>query len=366
MKSYFATEKAFRGARKAVIALLAPTVLVACGSSSTSASSSSSAASAVPTTSAATTVTIGYQNLGADPQAVVEAQNLFQKYIHANVKLREFASGPDALPALASGSIQFMTGLGNPPVATAFMHGLPVKVVWTQEQYISDEGLVVPQNSPIHSLKDLQGVSVATVLGSTSTLAFSAGLAAAGVKPSSVHLVNMSPPAIQAAWSTGSLPAAYTWDPFYDYMLNHGGRSIMTDGQVSSSSPIFNLSVVNSQWASTHASLVRDFVRAEQAGVQAYQTSPTPAVASMAKATGISAGLAQREMQGYKIYDLTSQVSPSGMGQGATIADSLVVKGLVLAAQQLIASGSVSGPVPYMANAVDPSYAAAVLGKSQG
>lgn len=366
MRSYFTNNKMPGRARKIAIVLVVPMVLAACGSSSTAASSSSASASSVPGSGTATTVTIGYQNLGADPQAVVEAQNLFQKYMHANVKLREFASGPDALPALASGSIQFMTGLGNPPVATAVMHGLPVKVVWTQEQYISDEGLVVPQNSPIHSLKDLQGVSVATVLGSTSTLAFSAGLASAGVKPSSVHLVNMTPPAIQAAWSTGSLQAAYTWDPFYDYMVNHGGRSIMTDGQVSSSAPIFNLSVVNSQWASTHASLVREFVSAEQAGVQAYQTSPSAALASMAKATNISLRLAKREMQGYKIYDLASQVSISGMGQGSTVADSLVVKGLVLAAKQLIASGSVNGPAPDMTTAVDPSYAAAVLAKGNG
>ncbi len=352
--------------RSASLFALVPSVLAACGSSSSVSSSSSSPASSVPASSAQTTVTIGYQNLGADPQAVVEAQNLFQKYIHAKVKLREFASGPDALPALASGAIQFMTGLGNPPVATAILHGLPVKVIWTQERYTSDEGLVVPKGSPIHSLKDLSGVSVAVVLGSTSTLALSAGLAAAGINQNSVHLVNMTPPAIQSAWSTGSLKAAYTWDPFFDYMVEHGGRVIMTDGQVSSIAPIFNLTVVNSRWAANHAALVRDFVRAEEAGVQAYQSAPTKAIADMAKVTGISTGLAQREMQGYEIYDLKAQVSSSGMGEGGSEKTSLVVKGLDLAAKQLIASGSAAGPVPNMTNFVDPSYAAAVLEKAQG
>ena len=333
----------------------APISLGACGTSaSTSSASSTSVNNSTP-------VVIGYQNLGADPQAVVEAQGLFQKYMHAKVQLREFASGPDALPALASGAIQFMTGLGNPPVATAIMHGVPVKVVWTQEQYISDEGLVVPMNSPIKSLKDLQGVSVATVLGSTSTLAFSAGLKSAGVNPSSIHMINMSPPAIQAAWSNGSLQAAYTWDPFYDYMVAHGGRTIMTDGQVANIAPIFNLSVVNSQWASSHTQLVDEFVQAEQAGVHAYQVSQSSSLAAMAKETGISVGLAQREMQGYKVYDLAAQSSISGMGDGSSVSKSLVVKGLVLAAQQLIASGSATGPVPNMGNAVDPSYSVAVM-----
>ncbi len=351
--------KAIRPMTLTAIAALAPVILDACGS--TSSSSTTTAA-----TNSSETVVIGYQNLGADPQAVVEEEQLFQKYIHARVQLREFASGPAALPALASGAIQFMTGLGNPPVATAVLHGLPVKVVWTQEQYTSDEGLVVPANSPIKSLKDMQGVSVATVLGSTSTLAFSAGLTAAGVNPSSVHMVNMSPPAIQAAWSTGSLQAAYTWDPFYDYMVAHGGRTIMTDGQVSNIAPIFNLTVVNSQWATNHTELVKQFIQAEQAGVQAYQNSPSTALAAMAKETGITVALAQREMDGYKIYNLAAQDSAAGMGNGASTSKSLVVKGLVLAAQQLISSGSASGPIPNMANAVDPSYAASVLGTTKG
>lgn len=365
MKQLALTRNTAAKKRTSLFLILISTALAACGTSSSSSPSTSATSSTQANKISTTTVTIGYQNLGADPQAAVEARKFFQKYIHANVKLREFSSGPGALPALASGSIQFMTGLGNPPVATAIMHGLPVKVIWTQEQYTKDEGLVVPKNSPIHSLKDLKGTTVAIVLGSTSTLAFSAGLTAAGVNPSSVNLLNLTPPAIQSAWSTGSIKAAYTWDPVYDYMLNHGGRSIMTDGQVSSIAPIFNLSIVNSQWAATHAPLVRGFIRAEQAGVQLYKSSPTTALTAMAKETGISVGLAQREMQGYKIYDLSSQLSTFGMGNGQSIPNSLVVKGLVLAAKQLIVSGSAHGSVPNMADYVDPSYAAEVLGKGK-
>lgn len=102
------------------------------------------------------------------------------------------------------------------------------------------------------------------------------------------------------------------------------------------------------------------------AGVQVYKSSPTTALAAMAKETGISLGLAQREMQGYKIYDLAAQVGSYGMGSGSGVANSLVVRGLTLAAQQLISSGSATGPVPEMAKYVDPSYSAAVLGEAKG
>ena len=336
-----------RSPRSLLAVSLSGVVLAACGPNH-------SAATPASTTSP---VTIGYLNLGADPQALVEARNWFSKYLHVPVNMREFPSGPAALPALASGSVQIMTGLGNPPVATAVMRHIPVKVVWVQERYTADEGLVVPKTSPIHTMKELSGTTIATVLGSTSTLALSAGLRRSGVSPASVHLVNMTPPEMQAAWATGHITAAYTWDPFFDYMVQHGGRVLMTDGSVSHTTPIFNLAVANSRWAAAHRSIVVDFVKAEEAGVHAYHTSPQQAVASMARAANISTTLAQREISGYQLYTLTAQTSALGMGNGPTQPTSLVVKGLTLAARQLQSSMGTSGPLPNMADAVDPSFA---------
>lgn len=341
-----------RASRALLTASISGVALAACGPNH----------SAATPPSAKSPVTIGYLNLGADPQALVEARNWFSKYMHVPVKMREFPSGPAALPALASGSIQIMTGLGNPPVATAIMRHIPVKVVWVQERYTGDEGLVVPKSSPIHNMRQIAGATIATVLGSTSTLALSAGLHKAGVSPASVHLVNMTPPEMQAAWATGHITAAYTWDPFFDYMVQHGGRVLMTDGSVSNTTPIFNLAVANSKWAAAHRTVVVDFVKAEEAGVHAYHTSPQQAVASMARAAGISTTLAGREISGYQLYNLASQTSSSGMGNGPTERTSLVVKGLTLAARQLQSSTGANGALPNMAAAVDPSFAVQAMG----
>ncbi|MDA8399009.1 MAG: ABC transporter substrate-binding protein [Actinomycetota bacterium] len=333
--------------RSFLVVSISAVILAACGPNYSAATPPSTKSS----------VTIGYLNLGADPQALVEARDWFSKYMHLPVNMREFPSGPAALPALASGSVQIMTGLGNPPVATAIMRHIPVKVVWVQERYTADEGLVVPKRSPIHNMKQLSGATIATVLGSTSTLALSAGLRQSGISPASVHLVNMTPPEMQAAWATGHITAAYTWDPFFDYMVQHGGRVLMTDGSVSRTTPIFNLAVANSRWAAAHRSIMVDFVKAEEAGVHAYRTSPKQAVVSMARVASISTTLAQREISGYQLYDLASQTSALGMGNGPTQPTSLVVKGLTLAARQLQSSTGTSGPLPNMADAVDPSFA---------
>ncbi|EQD36018.1 taurine ABC transporter, periplasmic binding protein, partial [mine drainage metagenome] len=153
---------------------------------------------------------IGYENNGADPEMVAIAQGFFAKYMKgAHVELRLFTSGPASLAALASGSLQFMTGIGNPPAAAAISQGVPLQVVWAQELYTTDEGLVVRDGSGIHSLKDLQHRQLALVVGSTSPFEVATALKSLGLAESSVTFVNMSPPVMVATWERGQLNAAY-------------------------------------------------------------------------------------------------------------------------------------------------------------
>lgn len=80
-------------------------------------------------------VVIGYENNGADPYMVTQAQGLFQKEIPGEVSLKFFASGPAAMSALASNSLQFMCGIGVPPLVSGISQGLPLAIVFNQERY---------------------------------------------------------------------------------------------------------------------------------------------------------------------------------------------------------------------------------------
>jgi len=86
--------------------LAAACLLAACSSSSTSSAAASKAAGAA--------VTIGYENNGADPSLITIHNGYFQKEMHAGVTTKIFTSGPAALSAIASGSLQFMCGIGLP------------------------------------------------------------------------------------------------------------------------------------------------------------------------------------------------------------------------------------------------------------
>lgn len=308
------------------------------------------------------TVTIGYENNGADPEMVTIAQGFFEKYMHAHVDLRMFSSGPAALAAIGSGSLQFMTGIGNPPVVAAIAQGAPLQVIWAQERYTYDEGLAVKDNSGIRSMKDLKGKTVALVLGSTSPFELQEGLKLAGVPVGSVHLLNMSPPSMRAAWINGQIQAAYVWDPVFHSLLADHGRALMFDQTVSRQAPIFNLTVVNADWASHHKTEVDGFIRAMVAGVTFYQQQRAKALHDMAMEAGISIPLAEAELRGYQIDTLPVELGPDGLGHGSGVASSLVTKSLSSAAAYLYSSNSISNLPSHMERFVNPAYAEAVTG----
>lgn len=295
---------------------------------------------------------------------VAIARHYFSQYMHAKVELRFFSSGPASLAALGSGALQFMTGIGNPPVVAAIAQGVPLQVIWAQERYTTDEGLVVRKGSGIHSLQDLQGKQVALVVGSTSPFELDTALALHNIPLSSVQFNNMSPPSMVAAWERGQINAAYVWDPAFGTMLQNGGKALMYDQNVASEAPIFNLAVVNSNWAKTHQSLVDGFIKAEQAGVAYYHQHPTAAIADMAKEAGITVPLAKTELTGYQLYSVQDQLTSDGLGQGSTVASSLVTKSLTSSAKYLESIHSLSGAPSNMADYVNPSYAQAVAKNS--
>ncbi len=84
------------------------------------------AATSLPALAGKPDIVIGYENNGADPYMVTQGLGLFQKDLDANVTLKFFDSGPAAMSALASNSLNFMCGLGVPPFVAAISQGLPL------------------------------------------------------------------------------------------------------------------------------------------------------------------------------------------------------------------------------------------------
>lgn len=296
-----------------------------------------------------TTVVIGYENLGATPEMVVLTKGWFQKYMHGHIVLKEFASGPAALAAIASGALQFMTEIGNPPVAAALDRGVKLDVIWNDETFTTGEGLVVHKRSGIKRLSNLVGKRVAVVSGSSSDYVLTKALAKTDVDRSKIRLINMSPPSMLSAWQNGSIDAAYVWTPVVNELAAHDGQMIFTDADAVGYAPSVNLSVVNSAWAKAHPSQVIAFLRAQDAGVAYTRSHSADAIKTMATGAGISEALARVELSGIQYFDARQQLTKHALGEpGSPRADSAVGRGLDSALSFLksagLASGSSSSP----------------------
>jgi NitT/TauT family transport system substrate-binding protein/taurine transport system substrate-binding protein len=317
-------------------------------------------ATALGTAFAKPTVVIGYENNGADPWMVSQAQHLFQKTLPANVELKFFDSGPAAMSALASNSLQFMCGLGVPPFVAAIAQGVPLGIVYNQERYTSAAGIVVRPGSGIKSLADLKGQKIAIVQGSQASFELATFLQQAGVPFDSVHQINMSPPEMRVAWTTKSINAAIVWDPVFDALRSLGGTVLKTDADLPPDASSYNICIADTVWAKSHPALVTDFIRALNAGVTYTRTHPKAAIALMAKQAGISAATAKTELAGYQIFSANDQTKPSVLGTPTTVATSATTKTIENTGKVLLKIGRIDKAPADPSAAVLPEYAVQV------
>jgi ABC-type nitrate/sulfonate/bicarbonate transport system substrate-binding protein len=337
-------------------------LLAACSSSSTPSTPKKAVSTSAPSSSVP--VVIGYENNGADPSMVTIANNYFQKYLGSNVTLKLFSSGPVALGAIASDSLQFMCGIGLPPVISAIAKGVPLAVVWNQERYTTDAGIVVKASTGITSLAGLRGQTIGIVTGSESSFELPALLAQKGIPLSAVHQLNMaSPAAMESAWADGEISAAIVWDPAFGYLVSHGGRILATDASLPPTGTSFNICVANKSFISAHPDVAVNFEKAMEAGVHYYHTNPSQAIVLMEKEAGITAATAKEELAGYDIYNLADQVTEAVLGSGSGVATAGTTESLTNNWKELYSQGFLSVPPPSdMAAYVDPVPAQSALG----
>lgn len=309
------------------------------------------------------TVVVGYENNGADPQMVSIAKNYFQQDMGTTPKLQIFESGPAALSAVASGALQFMCGLGVPPTISAMAKGVPLEVVFNQERYTTDAGLVVKSGSGIHTPADLKGKTLAIVIGSQSTFELARYLQGSGITPADVHQLNMSPQQMQSSWTTGAIDAAIVWDPVFDYLSTHGGTVLKTDADLPPAASSYNICVANKDYASANPKIAAGFVKAMGDGATYAQTNRQDALALMAKQAGIDVATADKQLAGYQIFSLSDQVTPTVLGTGSGVANSATAQSLLSNWKVLKDGGFLPTPPPSnAAQYVNSSYAATALG----
>lgn len=130
------------------------------------------------------------------------------------VKWTEFPGGPQLLEALNVGALDFGT-TGEAPPVFAQAAGAPLVYVGVEPPSPAGEAILVPQDSPVHTVADLRGKRVALNKGSNVHFLLVQALASAGLKPADIQPVYLAPADARAAFEQGAVDAWVIWDPFY-------------------------------------------------------------------------------------------------------------------------------------------------------
>lgn len=129
------------------------------------------------------------------------------------IEFSTFTSGPPQVEAATAGKIDFAITGNTPPIFGAASNAR-VKVVAAYDGGGTGDQILVHADSPIRSIADLRGKSVAVGKGSSAHGHILAQLKRAGLSPSDVKLVFLQPADALSAFTSRQADAWAIWDPY--------------------------------------------------------------------------------------------------------------------------------------------------------
>jgi sulfonate transport system substrate-binding protein len=100
----------------------------------------------------------------------------------------------------------------EPPALIGCAAGIDIKIVGISCSLVQD--ILVPKGSKAQTIADLKGSKIVVLAGTSSHYGVLKLLAAAGVAPDFVQIIDMAPPDAKSAFETGQVDAWAVWPPF--------------------------------------------------------------------------------------------------------------------------------------------------------
>lgn len=213
------------------------------------------------------TVKIGYLStatITALPIWIVQQQNLFVK-AGIQAEFFPFQSSNQALEAVVRNDVDLVPGISSLPVYVAQLID-PEGVKGFSTTYFSKDpgdAVITKLNSPIKTLKDLEGKKIAVFPGSTATNILKASLVKNSVDASKVEITPLSPTNYLQALEVGSVDALYSYEPNTSLAISKGmarkvSGSLFTENV--SDTP-FSIGIISEKFVSEHSSLANDVIK---------------------------------------------------------------------------------------------------------
>ncbi len=295
------------------------------------------------------------QGTVASPDSIIESQPSLAKLIPAQLSYVPFDAGVTAIAEMESGSVQAISGVGNPPTTEAIGDNAGVTVVmgWG----FDDDQLLVPNS--ITSASQLAGKSVGVLVGSSEDYELLGYLALAHLTGKVKVVPFASEPAAGAAALSGAIDAAYVYGaPASDLISQKGYHSLVNAEQIAKQGiPGLNVIAVATSVIKTDPTLVQGYVCAELKGSQD-MTGPDAAtyLSATAKVQGATGSQIVAATKDYPFIPASQQLY--WLGSTANDVSSRIVSAYLQTGKFLVAQGRLtSAPTAaQIAAHIDPSF----------
>jgi len=200
----------------------------------------------------------------ASPDSIIESQTSLAKLIPAHLHYVPFDAGVTAIAEMESGSVQAISGVGNPPATEAIGDNAGVTVVmgWG----FDDDQLLVPKS--ISTASQLAGKSVGVLVGSSEDYELLDYLALEHLTGQVKVVPFSSEPDAGAAALSGAVDAAYVdGAPATNLISQKGYRALVNAEQIAKLGiPGLNVIAVATKVIKSDPDLVQHYVCAELQG----------------------------------------------------------------------------------------------------
>jgi sulfonate transport system substrate-binding protein len=208
------------------------------------------------------------------------------------IEWAEFPAAQHLLEALSAGAVD-LGAVGDAPFQFAYQGGSPIKAVQAirYNARASSTAILVPAGSRAVSVGDLKGLRVATGRGSAGHYMLLRALEKAGFAPGDVRIIFLPPGDAKAAFSSGSVDAWSTWNPYVAAAVLHDGARILAGSTGLSTGVAFI--AANEKSIQTKRPLIEDFLRRNARAQEWAAANPGPYAAVLAKETGLPLDVAR-------------------------------------------------------------------------
>jgi sulfonate transport system substrate-binding protein len=217
---------------------------------------------------------IGYLR-GPEPLAISRLRGTLEKRLASkNVKViwvGPFIAYAPAAEALNADSIDITIGSSSAAISS-IVGAAPISLFAYQWDFGDSSGILVKNNSPIKSVADLVGRSVAVNRGGTGDYQLTKALETAGVASNAVKRAYLTPVDSSAAFINGHVDAWSAWSIFFPTaIIEQDARVIASAKDFGSQNAV--VYVVRTPYAAAHPDLLKDVVDELQASARWAQTN---------------------------------------------------------------------------------------------